>query len=90
MAEETGNEAIKKEDALAEFRRKRDELKLQLHLGSKDAKDRWEEVTAEWDDFLTGAQFEKSAEEIGEAAREMGLKVKAAFDRMKGAPKNGE
>ncbi len=63
----------------------RDELRLQLHLASKDAEDEWEELTAEWDKFLSSAQFEESAEEVGEAAKEVGLKMKAAYDRMKKA-----
>ncbi|MGR3661741.1 MAG: hypothetical protein ACU0CA_11235 [Paracoccaceae bacterium] len=74
-------------DPLADLKQKRDELKLHLHLASKDAEDKWEEMTGEWDNFLTRAQFEKSSEEIAEAAKEMGLKMKAAFDRMKDASK---
>jgi len=74
-------------DPLADLKQKRDELKLHLHLASKDAEDKWEEMTGEWDNFLSHAQFEKSSEEIAEAAKEMGLKMKAAFDRMKDASK---
>ncbi|MBL4732714.1 MAG: hypothetical protein JKY82_08970 [Rhizobiaceae bacterium] len=72
-------------EILADLKQKRDELKLQLHLASKDAEDEWEDLTAEWDKFLTRAQFEKSSEEVGEAAREMGLKMKASYDRLKKA-----
>ncbi len=66
-----------------ELAQRRDELKLQLHLASKDAEDEWHELTAEWDKFLTRAELDKSAEEVGEAARELGLKMKAAYDRMR-------
>ncbi len=68
---------------LADLQQRRDELKLQLHLASKEAEDEWQELTEEWDKFLSRTQFEKSAEEVGEAAREVGLKMKAAYDRMK-------
>ncbi len=68
---------------LAELEQKRDELKLQLHLGSKEAEEEWQALTAEWDRFLTRSQFEKTAEEVGEAAREVGLRMKEAYDRMK-------
>lgn len=63
----------------------RDELRLQLHLATKEAEDEWSELTKEWDKFLTANQFEKSADEVGDAARDLGLKMKAAFDRMKSA-----
>lgn len=68
---------------MRELQQTRDELKLQLHLASKDAQDEWDELMAEWDKFLTKSEFDKSAEEVGEAARELGLKMKAAYDRFK-------
>ena len=70
-------------DIMANLKQRRDELRLQLHLASKDAEDEWEELTAEWDKFLSHSQFEQTAEDVGEAAKEIGLKMKAAYDRMK-------
>ncbi len=64
----------------------RDELRLQLHLGSKEAEEEWDKLMADWMDFARKAQLEKSAEEVGEAARELGIRLKTAFDRMR---KNG-
>ena len=72
-------------DIIADLKQKRDELRLQLHLGTKDAEDEWEELMGQWDKFLTVSQFEKSSDEIGEAARELGLRMKDAYDRMKKA-----
>ena len=72
-------------DLLADLKQKRDELRLQLHLGTKEAEQEWEELMVQWDRFLTVSQFEKSSDEIGEAARELGLKMKGAYDRMKKA-----
>ena len=70
---------------MEELAQRRDELKLQMHLASKDAEDEWQELTAEWDKFLSKSEFDKSSEEVGEAARELGLKMKAAYDRMRKA-----
>ncbi|MEM9393125.1 MAG: hypothetical protein AAGA38_04665 [Pseudomonadota bacterium] len=70
-------------ELMEDLARRRDELKLQLHLGSKEAEDEWQDLMSEWDKFLTRAEFDKSAEEIGDAARELGLKMKAAYDRLK-------
>lgn len=68
-----------------EMKKKRDELKLQLHLASKEAEDEWEDLTTQWDKFVSKAQFDKSSDEVGEAAKELGLKMKAAYDRMRKA-----
>ncbi len=70
---------------LAELQQRRDELRVQLHLASKDAEEEWQELTSEWDKFVSRSQFDKSAEEVGEAAKELGLKMKAAYDRVKKA-----
>ena len=68
-----------------DLKQARDELRLQLHLGAKEAEDEWESLTRDWDAFLSKAQFDKSEEEVGEAARALGVKMKAAYERMKKA-----
>lgn len=68
---------------LESLRQKRDEMKLQLHLASKEAEDEWDELVSDWDRFVHSAQLEKSAEEVGDAARELGVRIKTAFDRMR-------
>ncbi|PRY25445.1 hypothetical protein CLV78_102624 [Aliiruegeria haliotis] len=70
---------------MEDLKRTRDEMRLQLHLASKEAENEWGELTGEWDKFLTRAQFDKSSEEVGEAAKELGLRMKAAYDRFKKA-----
>lgn len=71
------------DDFTAKLKQTRDELKLQLHLASKEAEDEWEELVKEWDKFVHSRQLDKSAEEVGEAARELGLRMKDAFDRLR-------
>ncbi len=71
------------EDFTAKLKQTRDELKLQLHLAGKDAEDEWEELVKDWDKFVHRSQLDKSAEEVGEAAKELGLRMKAAFDRLR-------
>lgn len=68
---------------MVELQQKRDEIKLQLHLGSMEVEEEWDTLVLNWDKFLSKAQFDQSAEEVGEAARELGLKMKAAYDRAK-------
>ncbi|MFV0515452.1 MAG: hypothetical protein ACK5MY_17715 [Jhaorihella sp.] len=71
------------DDWLAAMKKRRDEMKLQLHLASKEAAEEWDEVVSDWDRFVQSAQLDKSAEEVGEAARELGIRIKTAFDRMR-------
>lgn len=71
------------DDWMAALKQKRDELKLQLHLGTKEAEEEWDELMSDWDKFAQTAQLEKSAEEVGEAARELGVRMKTAFDRLR-------
>lgn len=71
------------DDWVASMKQKRDEMKLQLHLASKDAEDEWDELMSDWDKFMHTSQLEKSAEEVGDAARDLGVRIKTAFDRMR-------
>ncbi len=68
---------------MSDLQQTRDEMKLQLHLASKDAEDEWEDLMAEWDKFLSKSEFEKTGEEVGESARQLGLRMKAAYDSLK-------
>lgn len=70
---------------VSDLKQARDELRLHLHLGAKEAEEEWDGLMQDWDAFLSRAQFEKTEEEVGEAARELGLKMKAAYDRFKKA-----
>ena len=72
-------------EILSELQQKRDELNLQLHLASKDGKEEWDDLIHQWERFLTAAQFDRSREEVGESAKDLGLKMKDAFDRLKKA-----
>lgn len=68
---------------LQEIKTRRDELRLQMHLGSKEAQDEWEELQGEWDKFLSSSNFDQTAEEVGESARQLGLKMKEKYDALK-------
>ncbi len=75
------------QNMMAELQQKRDEVQLQLKLDSMEAEEDWNRRVSEWDTFLSASQFESSSEEVGEAAREMGLEMKIAYDRAKKAAK---
>ena len=68
-----------------ELKQKRDELKLQIHLGSKEAQQEWEKLEAKWDDFSAKAKLEESAESVGSALGLLGDELKQGYDRLKKA-----
>ena len=49
------------DDWLAAMKQKRDEMKLQLHLASKEAEEEWDELVSDWDRFVHGAQASPSS-----------------------------
>jgi hypothetical protein len=70
---------------VAELKQKRDELALQIHLGSKEAQEEWAELERKWEKFSAEARLEKSANDIGAAASALGDELKNAYERIKKA-----
>jgi vacuolar-type H+-ATPase subunit D/Vma8 len=80
---------------IQELKQKRDELRLQMHLASKEAKDEWEELEEKMEDFSSKAkQFSKDAkiEETGEGLSEalgkVGHELKLGYERLRKAIKD--
>ena len=55
------------EDLMDELKQKRDELRLKIHLGSKEAQDEWQELEKKMQDFSSRAELGKTGEGLGEA-----------------------
>jgi len=70
---------------LGELKRMRDELALQIHLGTKEAQDEWSALEEKWQKFSAEAKLESSADDIGAAAGNLGDELKAAYERIKKA-----
>ena len=73
------------EKLVAELNQKRDELALQIHLGSKEAQDEWTELETKWEKFSSDARLKESADDIGAAASGLADELKTAYDRIKEA-----
>ncbi len=83
------------DDIVAELRQKRDELKLQMHLASKEVKDEWDELEDKLDDFSRKAkQFSRDAklketgEGLGDALAKVGKELKLGYARIRDALKD--
>lgn len=68
-----------------DLERVRDEIKLKIHLGSKDLQDEWSEIEKRWDAFAARANLDRSARDLGEAASLLGSELKDAFNRIRKA-----
>ncbi len=62
-----------------------DELKLKIHLGSKDAQDEWSELQERWNSFESKAALKKSTQDVGDAIEILGSELKDAFSRIRKA-----
>ncbi len=83
------------DDLIDELKQKRDELRVQLHLGTKEAKDEWEELedkmeefTAKAKEFAQDAGIRETGEGVGEALGQLGGEIKKGYERLLGAIKD--
>ena len=70
---------------LDELKTRRDELALQIHLGTKEAQDEFARLEAKWEEFAAKAKLEDTAEGLGEALSGVGEELKKGFERLKKA-----
>ena len=76
------------DDIIAEIKQKRDELRLQMHLASKEAKDEWEELEEKMEEFTANAKLEETGEGIGKALGQLGNELKLGYERIRKAVKD--
>lgn len=62
-----------------------DEIKLKIHLGSKEAQDEWSQLQERWNSFESEAGLKKSTENLGDAFEILGSELKDAFSRIRKA-----
>ena len=70
------------EKLLAGLKQKRDELAVQIKLGSMEAKQEWEELEAKFNEFSSKAQLEESAEGVKQALTSLGDELKKGYERL--------
>ena len=73
------------DDIIEELKQKRDELRLQMHLASKEIKDEWNELEEKMEDFSgkakqfsNDAKLKETGEGIGDALGQLGGELNAA------------
>lgn len=80
------------DDIVEELRQKRDELRVQMHLASKEIKDEWEDLEEKMEDFPSktkqfadDAELKKTGEGIGDALSQLGGELKRGYQRIRDA-----
>lgn len=75
------------DDLIADLQQKRDELRVQIHLASKDIQDDWEELEDKMEDIAKKAGLEETGEGIGDAIELLGDELKNGYQRIRDAIK---
>ena len=80
------------DDFYEDLKRKRDELRVQMNLASRELKDEWEELVqkmGEFSDkakqFAADAKLEETGEGVGQALKELGQELRRGYDRVRDA-----
>lgn len=71
-----------------ELRRIRDELRLQIHLGSMELREEWEELEKKWNEFSRKAELTKTAEGLEHVLMDLAAELKLAYQRLSKALKS--
>ncbi|MCB5175663.1 hypothetical protein [Microvirga lenta] len=68
-----------------DLKRTRDEIRLKIHLGSKELQEEWSAIEKRWDAFESRAELNRSARDVGDALTILGAELKDAFQRVRKA-----
>ena len=75
------------DDLVADLKQKRDELRLKIHLASKEAQEEWQELEEKMDDFVSRADLGRTGEGIGDALGKFAEELKLGYKRIRDAIK---
>ena len=83
------------DDIFEDLKQKRDELRLQMHLASKEAKDEWDELEEKMEEFSgkakqfsDDAKLKETGAGIGDALGKLGGELKHGYERIRDALKD--
>lgn len=68
-----------------DLKRLRDEVKLKIHLGSKEAQSEWADLEKRWKAFSEKAELNRTAGELGATVKQLGSDLKSAYERIRKA-----
>lgn len=76
-------------ELIAELKQKRDELRVQMNLASRELKDEWAELEEKMDEFTDKAKrfaddadVKETGSGIGDAVGQLGKEIKQGYERL--------
>ena len=82
-------------ELIEDLKQKRDELRVQMNLASKELRDEWDELEEKMDEFTSkaknlvdDAEIKETGEGIGDALGQLGGEIKKGYERLRKAIKD--
>ena len=75
------------DDIVAQLKQKRDELRVQMHLASRELQDKWHELEEQAEDFVAQARVDETRGGISDALQKLGDELKDGYERLSRAMK---
>jgi len=75
------------DDLMDDLKQRRDELRVKIHLASKEAQDEWQDLEKKMQEFSSRAELGKTGEGLGEAFGQLGHELKRGYQRVRDAIK---
>ncbi len=76
------------DDIVDDLKQKRDELRVQIHLASKDVQEEWHELEGKMEHFTSKAKLGETGEGVGKALGQLGHELKLGYARIRDAIKD--
>lgn len=70
------------DDLMDEIKQKRDELRVQINLASRELKEEWDELEEKMQDFSRRARLRETGEGVGDALGQLGSEIKQGYKRL--------
>lgn len=68
---------------LADLKRQRDELRVQVNLASKEAKEEWNELEEKLEKFSARMKLRETGSGVGKALGQLGQELKMGYARIR-------
>ena len=83
------------DDLVEQLKRTRDEVRVQMHLASKELQDEWDELEEKMEEFsgkakqfASDAKLKETGTGLGEALGQVGHELKLGYERLRDAMKD--
>lgn len=85
---EASEQRQRAEQLLQELQRKRDELRVKIHLAGAEAREEWEKAEKKWERLrsrlaVVGEAAEETGDDVGEALEQLGEELRKGYRRIR-------